>query len=790
MAQPNELVVALRLVADQFQSDLKKSDSALGGFTETLKKLATNGKVQLTALTVSLIEIAKATASWGEEIDHLSQRTGLGIEDMEAWSVALAHAGLEGNDLAMGVKNLAKHIEEAGDPTSAIAATFKQWGIEVKNASVESVLEQIAQRLSETEDGFAKTAFAQQTMGKLGEKLIPLFNEVGGNFDAVKAKAHAMGLVLGAETVKELTETEKSVKNVGLALTGLKINIGAELSPALKLAADGLTWFIEKMTNAVRWAGIFRIEGRALIDTLIEVASALTDIVPLQLKKMLVFTPDDADRAAIDKQIEAIAKRAAETIARIGAEADADIGAIGEGRQPDAKKKPPKKQPEFESRKKALEAELKEREQVLAEELRAAKNTADLEAAYTAANIASRLITETEGAQQIQDQHLVEWTAFKALLAREGEALADFYKKRVALGFKDTEDRKAFESDYATKLSKLREKASTEGTAFIKKGVTDQETIRKATEEQQAKLLASAVRVEDEKTKAMELALVPREAIAEQELNLLRAKHAEELNLLQEKLAHEIGNEQQAAAVVAAVRGRQAAEIAAKEIEAHGGFFANYVQGLKKFVNDNDTGFGLARQMAIETAQAMTQAFQTFFFDLFTGKIQSMKDMLRSFLDFALKIISQVLAQMAATGLLKGGLSILAPFLNANFNTSPTGGPINFGQGGELGPGINTVVFTPHAAGGVFSTPHMGLVAEQGPEAIAPLGDLLAAIRDKGTGTGNVSISVQINTGGTTKQSGGNSMPNMQQFARQIGKMLEDKIIDEQRPGGLLAAGA
>lgn len=39
-----------------------------------------------------------------------------------------------------------------------------------------------------------------------------------------------------------------------------------------------------------------------------------------------------------------------------------------------------------------------------------------------------------------------------------------------------------------------------------------------------------------------------------------------------------------------------------------------------------------------------------------------------------------------------------------------------------------------HAEGGVFSTPHVAMVAEKGPEAILPLDRLLDAIRESRTG--------------------------------------------------------
>ena len=56
--------------------------------------------------------------------------------------------------------------------------------------------------------------------------------------------------------------------------------------------------------------------------------------------------------------------------------------------------------------------------------------------------------------------------------------------------------------------------------------------------------------------------------------------------------------------------------------------------------------FGMSREMARNTAQAMNQGFQTFFFDSMEGKFHSFQDVLTGVLDFTKKIISQIMAQM------------------------------------------------------------------------------------------------------------------------------------------------
>lgn len=83
-------------------------------------------------------------------------------------------------------------------------------------------------------------------------------------------------------------------------------------------------------------------------------------------------------------------------------------------------------------------------------------------------------------------------------------------------------------------------------------------------------------------------------------------------------------------------------------------------QGMSDYVRDTDSAFGLMRDMARSTAQAMQGFFSKFFFDLLEGKITSLKDLMRGVLDFVKQLLVQVAAQLAtimALKLMLGGAS-------------------------------------------------------------------------------------------------------------------------------------
>jgi hypothetical protein len=99
------------------------------------------------------------------------------------------------------------------------------------------------------------------------------------------------------------------------------------------------------------------------------------------------------------------------------------------------------------------------------------------------------------------------------------------------------------------------------------------------------------------------------------------------------------------------------------------------LEGLQSYVYNSQNLFSLSVDMARQTAQAMSQGFQQFFFDYFQGKITSLKDAMTSLVTFVRQIMSQVLAAMATSSIvtpLASGLPGLLGGLLGSPSTSMT----------------------------------------------------------------------------------------------------------------------
>ena len=120
-----------------------------------------------------------------------------------------------------------------------------------------------------------------------------------------------------------------------------------------------------------------------------------------------------------------------------------------------------------------------------------------------------------------------------------------------------------------------------------------------------------------------------------------------------------------------------------------------------------------------------------------------------------------------------------------------------FANGGTFSNGIvNTPTPFQFAKGGGFG---LGVMGEAGPEAVMPLtrtpgGQLGVRMAGAaGAAQGNITINVMVNTQSgavDSRAQGGSGNGNtggLQQLGNQLGNMVRDILVQEQRPGGVLA---
>lgn len=725
MAENRELALVLKLVADQFQSELKKSGGVVGEFN----KFISDWKVQLTAVGGALFAVAKSTANYGEELLKTSQKIGIKVEALAGLQHAANLADLSNESLSKGLKTLSVNMVEAARQTGDGEALFRRLGVSATDATgqlrpTEQVLLDLADVFANSKDGAGKAEVAVKLFGKAGLDLIPFLNQGRAGIKELMAEAERLGLVMSQQDAEAANRFNDEIKKLEGATRGLTLQLGKELIP-------GFTQLLKAMTDLTAGSvgSLFKLEiqGWASIFTLLNHAIRETGLeIDVFLKKM--GKSDSVKKFWDDVLVQsrkALDSDTAKKLNQIFTPSAAAPGAPSTGSQDNDKK-----------------------------DLAAGPDLAKLKADYQlyitgiTAMGEEKLKKDREGfqlyitgLQSAGQEHL-------AALKGTGDEIVE--------KFKVNQDN----------LNKERDILSQNAQAWIdyhtQVGGSTQLRYDKDLELLTGNLSKQLDLTTSETARLLEAWQTHDSQVADDILakTTLTATQRETIEL------------------------QSLTKIASANQRASDDVVGGWARGMQDYVRQTGNGFNLATDMARQTAQTMEQGFKTFFFDAMAGKIQSLKDVFKSLLNFAKQIIAQISSQLVT----KQILSLVTSFSGAGGAAGAQtvlSGPTQAATGGEI--------VRRFAGGG--PVPGFG-TGDTVPALLTP-GEFVLSRRDVsdikrgivGGGGSPINIAITVNAGGGAQQSGTGSAPNFAQLARDISRLVESKLIDEQRPGGLLAGG-
>ncbi len=264
VADANPLLKALDNVQrnlDRFTASAESAGQAIGGgLGKSLNNFINLSKGGFAAAGVlaggfaaaasGAVALTLAAGKQMEAIDHLSQRTGIGVQALQSWSVIMAQNNFQAESLTSGMRTLSKQIVDARDPSSRAAAAFEEMGISITElGSTESTIQAVADRFKDLPNGPDKARFAVELFGKAGLEMIPILNRGAKAFDESRKDAERFGLVLSTTQVQALTAADDAVDKLSAAFDGLKTRVALVFAGSVTSGIDAMTEGIVKLTN-------------------------------------------------------------------------------------------------------------------------------------------------------------------------------------------------------------------------------------------------------------------------------------------------------------------------------------------------------------------------------------------------------------------------------------------------------------------------------------------------------------------------------------------------------------
>jgi len=188
------------------------------------------------------LDFADATAKMADKI-------GITTNSLQELTFAASQTGVSQDKLESSMLRFSKRIAEAAKGTGAAKNTFKDLGIELRNAdgslkSVDAILDEVSNALNGMGSAAEKNAAMAALFGREGMALNLTFAKGADFIDAYRQKAQELGIVLSEKLLR-------GAEAANDALDILSRVIGARIKEAVLTSAPQIVIIAEKLTALV-----------------------------------------------------------------------------------------------------------------------------------------------------------------------------------------------------------------------------------------------------------------------------------------------------------------------------------------------------------------------------------------------------------------------------------------------------------------------------------------------------------------------------------------------------------
>jgi phage-related protein len=261
--------------------NLNKQAGAVGGGLGRMGQAAKGvgglmGALLPVGAVAGLTAIAKGSIDAADNLNDMSQRTGVAVESLSRFGQAAQDSGSSIEGVAKGMGQLAKRIT---DPSSAASKALSGIGVATRDAqgkvrSLDAVMLEISDRFAKMPDGAEKSALAMQLFGKSGVELIPMLNQGRAALEQYQA-------TISGDMAKSADEFNDSLNAIGRSLSGPFNEAVTALLPAITSIAQGIVGIINAFTALPEPVQATLLVIGGLLTALVALAPAISAIISI-----------------------------------------------------------------------------------------------------------------------------------------------------------------------------------------------------------------------------------------------------------------------------------------------------------------------------------------------------------------------------------------------------------------------------------------------------------------------------------------------------------------------------
>ena len=294
--------IEIRGAAAKLSKDLGsvgKAFSDLGGSLATVgKRLGIAGGAVIGA-AAGITALVGDAASAAKEIENLARVAGASPEEFQRLAAGAQTVGVEQDKLADILKDTQDKVGDflttGGGP---LADFFEQIGPKIgvtaeqfRNLSGPQALQLYISSLEKANLSTSELTFFMEALASDSTLLLPLLRNNGREMARFGDEAARTGAILDNQALAALSDAGQSLRELGGAIGGARLQIASLLAPSVSAGADALTNFIAENRKALQdWVrDIVRTTGPIITDFIAVIQGRDADVGSIWVLKATVL---------------------------------------------------------------------------------------------------------------------------------------------------------------------------------------------------------------------------------------------------------------------------------------------------------------------------------------------------------------------------------------------------------------------------------------------------------------------------------------------------------------------
>jgi len=267
MADLGSLVVKLSAETSEFRADLGRTarllDRHANDMKNSMQQVASVAKAAFavaigTTSVVAMQAFVTKTLEAAAALQGLSEQTGASTTALSGFAPVATISGTAMEAIGASLAKLSKGLAGVDDETAGASKALQFLGIRAKDVSGNlrdpaDVMNDIALKLAEFEDGAGKTAVAMELFGKSGAAMLPFLKDLAENQD--------LNIRLTAQQIEEADGASKAMARMRAESNFVAQTLVTSAIPSMSVLAKELKSVLLGTDNAVEGIQRLRTEG-------------------------------------------------------------------------------------------------------------------------------------------------------------------------------------------------------------------------------------------------------------------------------------------------------------------------------------------------------------------------------------------------------------------------------------------------------------------------------------------------------------------------------------------------